>query len=77
MTDAEQIAAFIAAKGVTRVPEGEGTLNHVSARDWHKAIRSDARLNGSETARLIAERHYVTDHLGRVRVCNGLGEWIA
>lgn len=37
MTDAEKIAAFIAAKGVTKVPKG--ATNGMKPGDWRKAAR--------------------------------------
>ena len=82
MTEAEQIAAFIARKGVTRVATGASALGDMTARDWAKAARSTTRINAAtriddEQQRLIDERYVVVDHLGRERVRNGLGEWIA
>lgn len=65
MTDQEQIAAFIASRGVTRVAAGEATYDR---RTMYKAVRGDNDL--------IRERHVVVDHCGRERVRNGLGEWI-
>jgi hypothetical protein len=77
MTDAEQIAAFIAARGVTKCATGDSALN-LSAKEWRAAARSPERVRPlSEEDKLIQERHTVVDHLGRVRVCNGLGEWVA
>ena len=79
MTEREQIEAFIAERGVTRVPAGANALGDMTARDWARAARSTTRISAEsrETDRLIRERHTVIDHLGRVRVRNGLGEWIA
>jgi hypothetical protein len=70
MSDAEQIAAFIASKGVTRV--GEGETNGMRNRDWRKAVRG-----GPTEGDLINQRRVVIDHTGREFVQNGLGEWIA
>jgi len=78
MTDAEQIALFLAERGATRIPAGVGKLGHFRARDWRRAARSTERIDADrEQQRLIDERHTVLDHLGRPRVRNGLGEWIA
>ena len=79
MTESEQIAAFIAARGVTRVETGANKLGDMTARDWSKAARSTRRINAdmrSENA-AIAERHIIIDHLGREHVRNGLGEWLS
>jgi len=78
MTEAEKIALFLAERGATRIPAGVGKLNHFRARDWRRAARSTERIDADrEQQRLIDERHTVLDHLGRPRVRNGLGEWIA
>jgi hypothetical protein len=69
MTDAAQIAAFLAARGVTKVPAGERTL---SERDMYQRVRGEPTVD-----HLISERRTVVDHCGRERVRNGLGEWIA
>lgn len=72
MTDSEQIAAFLATKGATKVAEGEGTKNHWRGRDWARAARGEPTTDD-----LIRQRRVVVDHVGRERVQNGLGEWIA
>jgi hypothetical protein len=68
MTDSEQIAAFIASRGVTRVPSGESTLN-LSNPDWRRVVR-EPRV--TENAR-INERHLRIIN-GREHVTNGIGE---
>jgi hypothetical protein len=65
MTDQEQIAAFLAKKGATRIPAGERTMDY---RQMRAAVRGEQAL--------IDERHVVVDHCGREHVRNGLGEWI-
>jgi hypothetical protein len=69
MTEAEQIAAFIARRGVTRVPEGTATLTE---RQLYRAVRGEPTTDD-----LIRQRQVVIDHAGREHVRNGLGEWIA
>lgn len=64
MTDAEQIAAFIAARGVTRVAAGEATMDH---RAMYRAVR------GHTDNDLINQRRVVRSN-GRDYVYNGLGE---
>ena len=66
MTDAEQIAAFLAKKGATRIPEGERTMDY---RQMRAAVRGEQAL--------IDERHVVIGANGVEHVRNGLGEWIA
>jgi hypothetical protein len=79
LTDQEQIAAFIARKGVTLVQAGVGACNHMTAHDWRKAARSTTRVSPAADTeqRLIDQRHVVVDHLGREHVRNGLGEWLS
>ncbi len=74
MTEAEQIAAFLAAKGATKIPTGANVLGDMTSRDWAKAVRSTVKLNARDP---ISERHVVVDHIGREHVRNGLGEWIS
>ena len=72
MTEAEQIAAFIARKGVSKVAEGEAALGHWSRRDWRKAARGEPTCD-----ELIRERRLAAvDHAGREFWVNGLGERI-
>ena len=71
MTEQEQIAAFIARKGVTKVAEGEAALGHWSRQDWRSAARGERTTDD-----LIRERHVVVIN-GREYVSNGLGERIA
>jgi hypothetical protein len=77
MSQAENdlIAAFIAKRGVTRVPVGEAALGHLSGRDWRAAVRAPrgvAEVDPSTQRRVAA-----IDHLGREVWVNGHGEWIA
>lgn len=74
MTEQEQIAEFLARKGATRIAAGVSTLGEMSAREWSRAVRSPTRIHARDP---ISERHSIIDHMGRVRVRNGLGEWIA
>lgn len=82
MTDEEKIRAYLATKGARKVPEGTG---HMTKRDWYEAERAGERYRSKAAAespeqeqdRLWKERHYVTDHLGREHVRNGLGEWLS
>lgn len=66
MTEQDQIAAFVARRGVTRVAEG---VRITTGRGLYAAVRGDNAL--------IEERHVVYDHLGQIHVRNSLGEWIA
>jgi hypothetical protein len=80
MTEEEQIKAFIAKRGVTKVPAGTGALNHFTAKDWNKVIRTPGGLKAveaEEEQRLIDERHVTIGHDGRMYVKNGLGERIS
>lgn len=43
MTDAEKIAAFLAAKGATKVPTGAS--NNISRGLWYKASQGEVDLN--------------------------------
>ncbi len=70
MTDQEQIAAFIARKGVTRIAAGESS--GISNRAWRAAARGELTDND-----LIAKRVVRYDARGVAHVQNGLGEWIA
>lgn len=66
MSDTDQIAAFLAKRGATKVEENATQLGY-TGKDWRKKVR------GEKTEQeLINERHRVGEH-----VCNGLGEWIA
>lgn len=66
MTDDQMIAQALKAGKVTRVAPGERAKTE---REMYRAARGEQRL--------IDERNTVVDHMGRVRVRNGLGEWIA
>lgn len=69
MTEAQQIADFIARRGVTRVAQGERT---VSSRDMYAKVRGELTDN-----ELIAQRRVTVGANGREYVTNGLGERIA
>jgi hypothetical protein len=71
MTDAEKIAAFLATKGVTRLPEGQAALGHMRSKDWCAASKlagGVAELEAARTQQRIVVGGYVK---------NDLGEWIA
>ena len=72
MTDAEQIAAFIAKRGITQIPAGGGTLTHLTTRDWRKVVRGEMPATIDPTTRRIVHE----DGKGREYVTNGLGELI-
>jgi hypothetical protein len=65
MSDAEQIAAFLATRGATKVAEGECAMDH---RAMYRAVRG-------ERSDPTQERHLrAIDHMGRELWVNGLGE---
>lgn len=76
MTESEQIAAFLATRGVTRVAAGVATLGHLSRRDWRKAVRDPAGV-ASLTQAAIDARYVTVDDRGREWTRNGLGEVIS
>jgi hypothetical protein len=68
MSEQEQIAAFIASRGVTRIAEGAG--NGYTRRDWHAMVRGDVAPRDA-----IGERHLVVvDAAGKEFWMNGIGE---
>ena len=73
-TDAD-IAAFIAARGVTRVAEGERSLPN-DRRFWRAAVRGELPktidVDPTQVRRVVA-----IDAYDREVIVNGLGEWIA
>ena len=75
MTDEEKIAAFLAKRGVTRVPAGQGTLVHMTGKDWARAVRHPQGLPGieAEATNALIEQRIVRNRA----VYNGLGEAIA
>jgi len=75
-TDDAAIAAFIAARGVTRVPAGQATLGHMTSRDWARANRDTVTVQARSEQQMIDERHYVVGADGVEHCRNGLGEWI-
>ena len=66
------IAAFLASRGATKIPQGAANLGHVTGRDWHRAARGEAVAMQTE----IDRRRYVTGADGVEHCQNGLGEWI-
>lgn len=75
-SDADQIAAFLAARGATKIAEGTRAYDD---KELYKAVRSDQRARTIEDKtedQLIAERHYVTGSNGVEHCQNGLGEWL-
>ena len=63
----ETVEDFLARGGkVTRVEPGVASMD---GKGIYRAVRGEQSL--------INERREVVDHMGRVRVRNGLGEWIA
>ena len=69
MTEQERIAAFIAERGITKIAEGEATLSHMTARDWHKAAQDTITIQARQENTLIDQRIDYGTH-----VVNGLGE---
>ena len=63
--------AEAAAKSAPIQKIAEGVGLNLTDREW-KAQCDDRSLYSP-----ITERYVVTDHLGRERVRNGLGEWVA
>lgn len=73
MTTDEQIAAFLAKRGATRIAEGTATM---STREWQYAVRgeqSPVRAPREDDERVTV----VTDHLGREHMRNAHGEWLS
>lgn len=76
MTDQEQIKAFLASRGVTRIAEGVATT---TPREIYRAARAGEKartIEEIETDKLIRQRRVTYDHLGRAVITNGLGEII-
>jgi hypothetical protein len=77
-TDQAAIAAFLAKKPITKVPEGVRTLSE--SEIWHHRHDveklSRERLDAENEQRLIDQRRVVIAN-GREFVTNGLGERIA
>jgi hypothetical protein len=72
MNETDQIAAFIARKGITRV--AEGTSNGMSRRDWYDTVRAPkAAKPMAHDIRIVK----AIDHLGRSVIVNGDGELVA
>lgn len=71
MTEAEQIAQFMATRGVTRVAEADRSLPDTS-RDWVRRVRGEPTTDD-----LIRQRHVTIGGNGREYVKNGLGERIS
>lgn len=73
MTDAEKIAAFIATRGVKKIPANHGTMGHLTRYDWANKVRGEPT-----TDELIAQRRVASvDHAGREVIVNGLGEIVS
>lgn len=70
MTEQEQIAAFLATRGVRKLPASASS--GLTSRDWSFKIRGEKTDD-----ELIAERHVTIGHGGREFVTNGLGERIS
>ena len=66
MTESEQITAFLAARGATKIAAGVSQTGYTK-RDWRHKVRGEPTEQ-----ELIDQRIVVGDH-----VRNGLGEWIA
>jgi len=79
MTDAEQIAEFLAKRGATRVPANQKALNY-TRKDWHAAVRGDtppSEIRQREREHRATSRvRMVTDHAGREFYMNEEGEWL-
>lgn len=75
-SDAAAIAAFIAKRGVTKIPAGAAALGHMTSRDWHKANRDTATVQARTEQDAINDRYYITDNAGVEHCRNGLGEWL-
>ena len=75
-TDAAQIAAFLASRGVTRVAEGAASLP-TDRRFWRDAVRAPRGAEEvlPDPTKII--RVAAIDSFGREYLVNGLGEWIA
>ena len=71
MSDADQIAAFLAKKPVTKVAEGLRTLTH---HDLYLAVRGEERLARTTTARQGADRLAAVGHDGHEFWVNAEGE---
>ena len=72
MNDQEKIAAFIASRGIKKIPAGHGTMNHFTRADWRNVVRGEPTEQD-----LINQRRVIIGADGREHVQNGLGEWIA
>ena len=68
MSEQDAIAAFIAARGVTRVPEGEAALSN-SRGDWRRRVRGEPTEQ-----EMIDQRRCIVGANGREYWTNGLGE---
>lgn len=75
MTDAEQIAQFLATRGATKISAGESTLGHMTARDWRAAHRHPGGVSGlrAEQENALIDQRIVRGNV----IYNGLGEVIA
>ena len=77
MNEKDQIAAFIASRGITRIAAGEASMGHVTSREWQLAARDTMTIQSRTEQARIDERHVTIDGTGREYVTNGLGERIS
>lgn len=75
MTPEQQIAEFMAKKGVTKIPAGQAALN-LTGREWAAKVRGESTAREKCEEREQNKIRVVIDHAGREFYMNSEGEWL-